>query len=971
MSAHDCHLPELVLNRQGAFSSTKVLSTLKSELAGCTHFRFYVAFVTQSGVVSIIQDLKSLEEKGVRGEVLVSQYLNFTDPLALRSLLKLKNMDLRILSDREMHAKGYFFTGSDTERFLIGSSNWTEKALSQNTELNVFLKDAKDGPLTASLKEEFDHQFSQAQIVDEAFIVAYEKTYRKQSAQAVRQVLDVAQTFPWKRAVKPNSMQQEALLELAKLRSEGETKALVISATGTGKTFLSAFDVEAAGAKRMLFVVHRERIAQASMASFKRIFGAEKTYGMYGGGSHDAGADFVFSTVQTLSRPQHLNAFSPTDFDYIIIDESHHTQAQTYRNILDHFRPKFLLGMTATPEPTSGQDIFQYFDHNVACEIRLQRALKEEMLCPFHYFGVTDLTVGGEEIEEARDFGRLVADERVSRILEKAAFYGTYDGVIRGLVFCSRVEEATALSQLFNVRGYRTIALHGKSTEEERQLAILRLEKPDVDPSKLDYIITVDIFNEGVDIPMANQVLLLRPTESAIVFVQQLGRGLRKVEGEDKYLTVIDFIGNYKANYLIPIALYGDRSFDKDEIRRKMVAGIDILPGSSTINFDLISAAKIFESINKSNLGQKRDLRLDYLTVRNRIGRIPMMMDFVRFDVRQPDAFSEYSRSFYTFSREAEAAFGKKAVSHGTLPSMSADLLKILEVYSMYILNGARLEESLILLALLDHGEASLNDLASALPEPDSPAEKLKRLLSAVRALNLEFMREKSLVIVGDSYPKVPVKENLGFDVLSVSGDRVTFSNRMSGLICSTFITYARDVAQFSSHKYLASMNLDLWQGGFVRGRKYKRSDVFRLLDWQENPVALNVGGYQISSDRANCAIFVTYEKSDDIVETIKYDDKFLSPARLQWQSKNNRTLKSPEISYFKKLSPYQRCPLFVKKSDDEGDAYYYCGELRVDPSSIVQETMSNGKGGLSPVVRLEWNIDQPVIPWLYRHLVG
>ena len=475
-------------------------------------------------------------------------------------------------------------------------------------------------------------------------------------------------------------MQEEALESLSTLRSQGNSKALLISATGTGKTYLSAFDAKAMNAERLLFIVHRETIAQEAMRAFRTIFKETRTYGMYAGGQNETNADFIFSTVQTLSRVNRLEALSPDQFDYIIIDESHRAAANTYQSVLNYFRPKFLLGMTATPERTDGENIYKYYDHNVAYEIRLQRALEEDMLCPFHYFGVSDIALNGEPVDEDLDFNQLTSDERVDRIIEKAEKYGCNDGTVRGLIFCSHTEEAQELSSKLCDKGLRVISLTGQNAEVEREEGIRRLEREADDPQKLDYIITVDIFNEGVDIPQLNQIIMLRPTQSAIIFVQQLGRGLRKLEGKSKYLTVIDFIGNYQNNYLIPIALFGDRSFDKDQIRRLLVSGNEGLPGTSTINFDRIAQQQIFDSINATNLAKFNALKEAYKTVRNRIGRIPMMMDFVAHDGRDPSAFIDYSKSFYSFSKGVEAPT--------LINEIHPDALKVLEIYSRYILKA-------------------------------------------------------------------------------------------------------------------------------------------------------------------------------------------------------------------------------------------------------------------------------------------
>ncbi|MDG2487731.1 MAG: DEAD/DEAH box helicase [Roseibacillus sp.] len=477
-------------------------------------------------------------------------------------------------------------------------------------------------------------------------------------------------------------MQQEGLGELQRLINQGASKALVISATGTGKTYLAAFFVKNQGAKRVLFVVHRERIARQAMASFKEVLGQEFSYGLCIGSYNETDKDMLFSTVQTLSRPERLSHFSPHQFDCIIVDESHRAGASSYKRFLDHFRPKFLLGMTATPERTDGLDIFPLFDHNVAFEIRLQRALKEGMLCSFHYYGVSDLSIDGEIVDDSSDFNRLTAGARVDHIVRMMKRYGCCSDRVRGLIFCSRNDEAKRLSMLLNEKKIRTLSLSGTDDEKQREDAILRLEAEPDDPNGLDYILTVDIFNEGVDIPSVNQVVMLRPTQSAIIFVQQLGRGLRLVEGENKFLTVIDFIGNYERNFLIPAALYGDTSGNKDNLRRRLVAGDSTIPGTSSVNFDRISKERIFESINKAKNTGFRELKAEFMAMQQRLGRVPLMMDWHRLGGRDPRLFAAASNASYAHFVER--------MDEQSIQDFSANMRGAMEVWAKGALNGDR-----------------------------------------------------------------------------------------------------------------------------------------------------------------------------------------------------------------------------------------------------------------------------------------
>jgi superfamily II DNA or RNA helicase/HKD family nuclease len=634
------YLPELLIN--DSYNGKKVLKTISRELKNCDEFWFSVAFVTKSGVSTLINLFKELEKRRVNGKILVSQYQNFTQPEALKSLLNFKNIDLKIAVDGDFHAKGYLFKKNNSYNLIIGSSNLTANALCSNKEWNLKVSATEDSKLIIDSVKEFNNEFENAVLVDDKFIESYALTYNS-NKKFIYDSRDIIESFHNK-SITPNTMQKEALENLKDLRSNNKDKALLISATGTGKTYLSAFDVKAYNPKKFLFVVHRRNIAENAMKSFEKIFGDSRSMGLYSGNEREIDADFIFSTIQTISRDEHLSQFDESHFDYIVIDETHRAGAKSYQKILNYFKPKFLLGMTATPERTDGFDIFSQFEHIIAYEIRLHRALEEKMLSNFHYFGVKDVTVDGQVLDEDAAFSLLTAKERVDRIIENAKFYGCDNGCLRGLIFCSSVAESQGLSDAFNTRGYKTISLSGKNSEEERIDAINRLES--YDPSeKLDYIFTVDIFNEGVDIPKVNQIIMLRPTASAIIFVQQLGRGLRKANDKE-YLTVIDFIGNYNNNYLVPIALYGDTTYNKDTLRKLMLSGSSLIPGASTINFDKITHERIFTSIDKANLHLKKDLVKDYELLKFKIGSIPMMMDFVEHGSRDPQLYAKHLKSY-------------------------------------------------------------------------------------------------------------------------------------------------------------------------------------------------------------------------------------------------------------------------------------------------------------------------------------
>tara|TARA_B100000676_G_scaffold280021_1_gene303852 strand:+ start:1932 stop:4853 length:2922 start_codon:yes stop_codon:yes gene_type:complete len=939
--------PQLILNDKKG--GTTVLSEILKELENCNQFWFSVAFLTTDGLSTITEHLKTLQNKGISGKILVSEYLHFTHPEALRKLLLFKNIESKIIQHNfKFHQKGYLFESGNKNSIFIGSSNLTSSALQVNSELNIKLKTTTESQLSHDLIKEFQTTFDNAISIDQKYIHEYAKTFIETEKKYFEKIREKKDFKP----LSPNKMQEEALNNLSKLRYTNIKKSLLISATGTGKTILSAFDVKQMNAKRCLFVVHRRNIAIKAMKEFQKVFGDTKSFGIYSGDQKDNTSDFIFSTIQTISRDHDLKNFDPNHFDYIIIDETHRAGADSYQNLLDYFKPKFLLGMSATPERTDDFDIFETFDNNVCYEIRLNDAMEHNLVSPFHYFGVTDITVNGHLIEENANFNDLVAEERVSQIIEQINFYGTDNGITRGLIFCSKVEEAKYLSEIFNTKGFNTVSLSGENSESERLEAIRKIESENLS-DKLDYIFTVDIFNEGIDIPKINQVVLLRPTQSSIVFIQQLGRGLR-LESDKEYLTIIDFIGNYQNSYLVPIALFGDKSYNKDHLRKLMVNGSIQIPGSSTINFDEITKNRIFESINTSNLSLRRDLKIDYNYLKKMLGRMPMMVDFIEYGGRDPKHFIDNMRSYYNFVLSEEKQNYEKLI----IPSAE---IKLLEIFSQHINNGIRVEESILLQYLIDNNQILIDDFINEIFAKFNFKPSLETINSVLNNLNLNFMTER----VKSSSQNMPIGESSGFKVLNLINNLISidpfFQNSLSN---NTFKKFLTDNIEYSIKTFQSKLNKNTMNDGFILYEKYERKDIFRILNWPQNPNAQNVGGYQISKDKSNMAIFVTYDKSDEISETIQYDDKFISKSEFSWVSKNNRTINSPEIKWLQNHSIETRIPLFVKKSDDEGKSFYYLGELTPIKNSFIEESSD-----IQKVVRVNFQINPNVHDDIFEYI--
>jgi len=925
------YLPQFLVNDKN--EGKKILTTILQELNNCEEFWFSVAFVTTNGVATLIQSLIDLEKKGVKGKILVSQYLNFTQPEALRRLLQFKNLEVKIAIDNSFHSKGYLFKKKDVYDLIIGSSNLTATALCSNIEWNLKITATPVSHIIFNAIKEFTSEYEKATAVDEVFLTQYETLYKKQIDYSRLLKKELVATSV--KEIKPNLMQIEALKNIEHLRSQGKQKALLISATGTGKTYLSAFDAKAFNPKKLLFVVHRLNIANASKLAYETIFGGSKSMGIYSGSQKDLDADFIFCTIQTLAKDENLKQFASDHFDYIIIDETHRAGADSYQKILGHFNPKFLLGMTATPERTDGYDIFKSFDYNIAYEIRLHRALEEDILSPFHYYGVTDISVDGIVLEEKSDFKLLASQERIERIIEKSKVFGCDNGIVRGLIFCSKVEESKALSEAFNERGFKTIALSGETNESEREAAILKLE---LDNKELDYIFTVDIFNEGIDIPKVNQIILLRPTQSAIIFVQQLGRGLRKAD-DKHYLTVIDFIGNYSNNFLVPIALYGDTSYNKDSLRKLMASGSSLIPGTSTINFDQISREKIFKAIDTANLQQKKDLINDYKLLKYRIGRIPMMVDFIEQNGRDPQLFVKYSRSYFNFVASQEDDLKTK---------LSPSHILLLELFSNEIANAKRIEEVVIVKLLIEKETISTSELKQFIQDKYEIALSDKTIISCIQNLNFEFIAKPKNVVV-------------------LENDRFEFHTEFSDLLKNAeFKTYFIDLLKYAELKYDSHFSKGKYVDGFILYQKYSRKDVCRLLNWDRNEES-TMFGYKLKHH--TCPIFVNYHKEENIAASTKFDDRFINKNKFQWFTKPRRYLDSQEVIAINNYLNGLKLPLFIKKSNGESDDFYYMGDVTPIEDSFKETSLIDDHGKKVSVVKIDYSMNHPVEDAIYEYL--
>ena len=931
----------------------KVLSTIENELLRCDTFFISVAFITMSGLTPLLQTLRVLEEKGVPGKILTTDYLNFTEPKALEKLASLSNIELKMYNTKEagegFHTKGYIFKEEEVYRIIVGSSNVTMGALTKNKEWNTKIISTEQGEYANRILEEFNDLWNSRSAREfEEFIEEYKVNYeiiKKQKAIAKQAEITSLEQYK----LQPNKMQVAFISSLRKLYKEGKDKALLISATGTGKTYASAFALRDKSPKKALFLVHREQIAKQAIRSYKNVFGNAKTFGLLSGTSKDYKTEYLFSTMQMMAKQETLDRFSREEFDTIIIDEVHRAGSESYKRIMEYFTPNFWLGMTASPDRTDGFDIYELFDHNIAYEIRLQQALEENLLCPFHYFGITDLEIDGEILDDStgvRNFTSLIRDERVKYIIEKMNYYGYCGDRVKGLFFCSRKEEARELSNKFNEYGYRTDFLCGDHSQERREECIDRLTNDDRE-DQLDYIFTVDIFNEGVDIPEINQVIMLRPTESPTVFIQQLGRGLRKAENKE-YVVILDFIGNYMNNFMIPIALSGDRTYNKDTIRRYVMEGACIIPGSSTIHFDEISKKRIFQSIDNVTTTKKL-LQDKYMILKNRLGRVPSILDFYEYGEIDPMLFINYARTYDRFVRMVDKDY--------TI-TFNSDEEAILEFVSSLLLSGKRPHELLMLRMLMKGLEINKDSFNRELESVEG-TYKEEDFKSALRVLGKDFVNTQS---EKNKYQNIEFldKQDIENNSQKQITRAVTFYSKLSEM---NFKTELNNLIEYSLRKY-KDQYMEHDEDNLVLYQKYSRKDVCRILNWEKDDSS-TIYGYRIKYN--TCPIFVTYEKKEDISSSTKYEDQFINNRIFSWMTRSKVSEKSTEAQEL--INSEQnglKVYLFIKKSDGEGSDFYYMGKVR--PIEWTETTIENDKGHTLPIMNFKMELEHEVRNDIYDY---
>lgn len=602
---------------------------LKMSMKKAERMDIAVSFLMESGVRLLLKDLKEALKRGVKIRLLTGNYLGITQPSALCLIKKeLKNqVDLRFYNEkgRSFHPKAYIFHQKAGSEIFVGSSNISRSALTSGIEWNYRFDSRRDQKNFRLFYETFEDLFyHHSIIVDDEELRRYSKNWKRPLVAKDLEKYDDAEKDPQIVEIfQPRGAQIEALYALEESRAEGAVKGLVQAATGVGKTYLAAFD--SAAYEHVLFVAHREEILKQAAVSFRNVRKSED-YGFFNSRQKDTGKAVVFASVATLGKDSYLcdDYFSRDYFDYMVVDEFHHAVTDQYRKIIDYFKPKFLLGLTATPERMDGRSIYEICDYNVPYEISLKDAINKGMLVPFHYYGIYDRTdYSGFRPERGRyterDLNRAyIGNEARCELIYR--HYGKYRSR-RALGFCSTRQHAEDMAGEFSRRGIPSAAVYsdGNGTyAEERETAIEKLKNGDI-----RVIFSVDMFNEGVDITSVDMVMFLRPTESPVVFLQQLGRGLRRCRGKE-YLNVLDFIGNYEKAGQVPYLLSGNAC--ADQVPADRICGDLDFPDGCMVDFDL-RLIDLFQELERRNQTVKERIRRAYGQVKEFLGKVPSRME--------------------------------------------------------------------------------------------------------------------------------------------------------------------------------------------------------------------------------------------------------------------------------------------------------------------------------------------------------
>lgn len=664
-----------------------------------------VSFLMESGVNMLIKHLGNALKRGAKIRILTGNYLGITQPSALY-LIKRKlgnQIDLRFYNEknRSFHPKSYIFHYEDYSEIYIGSSNISRSALTSGIEWNYRFRSTTDPESYDKFYETFEDLFQNHSIaIDDEELRKYSKNWHKPAVSKDLERYDAeTEDNDAQEPFEPRGAQIEAICALEHTRAEGASRALISAATGVGKTYLAAFDSKKY--KRVLFVAHKEEILRQAAESFQNVRKSDD-YGFFDGNAKCTDKSVIFASVATLGKSEYLNEtyFPKNYFDYVVIDEFHHAVNDQYMRIVEYFKPQFLLGLTATPERMDGRNIYEICDYNVPYEISLKDAINKGMLVPFHYYGIFDKTdysqlhqVRGKYDDRELNQTYIGNERRYELIYKNYCKYGSK----RALGFCCSKEHAKDMAKEFCRRGIPSVAVysdaHGEYTED-RSIAIQKLMQ-----GEIRVIFSVDMFNEGVDIPAVDMVMFLRPTESPIVFLQQLGRGLRKSMGKE-YLNVLDFIGNYEKAGRVRFLLTG-KTFS--ETKTYNPADRTDYPDDCMIDFDL-ELIDLFAEMDKRTLRVKDCIRGEYYRVKNLLDKSPSRLEL--FTYMDDDVYQ------LAMQHSKENPFKRYLDYKKELDELSEDELAFLQdihgrdfIHLIETTNMTKVYKMPVLMAFYNHGD--------------------------------------------------------------------------------------------------------------------------------------------------------------------------------------------------------------------------------------------------------------------------
>ena len=864
------------------YTETTFLATIQSNLRACKEFCFSVSFIKKAGLVLLANDIKSALERGAKGKLITSTYQNFTDIESLNFFLKLalsfENFECHLddecfydeknYSTNGFHTKGYLFEFNDHCELVVGSSNITRYALLKNIEWDLVVDCQKQDDAYQSALKEYNNLW------DKTFEITQDRInlYAQKINFAIERWdmdYDLAEQI-----IKPNYMQRKALKELNRNRAIGISKSLIISATGSGKTYLAAFDALNFAPNRLLYVVHEGSILRKSLETFQKIFGGLKTCGVYSGEAKELDADFIFSTNVSMCRS--LDLFDKKEFDYIIIDECHHAVADTYRQIIDYFEPEFLLGLTATENRMDNKDVVEIFGNNIPYELRLRDAIINDLIVPFHYYGIRDELVdyGLTDSEERRLIAQISNEDNCEFIYQQIENHRPEGQKLKALAFCRNIQHARMMADNMSEH-YHTAFLSGKNKTGERIRAYNDLQS---DNKELEILFAVDILNEGVDIPGVNMVLFLRPTESSTIFIQQLGRGLRKYHNKS-YVTILDFIGNsYKRSVHIALALGSlskgyilEKKLLKTMVREDFrILGLEEF--GVKISIDNLSKEEILHHIDNENFNLPRYLKKDYQNFKSylKTPTFPKHMDYVN---------SDYAPNLLKFmkikidNKKTNSYYGFLKGIGEDVPLFSEEQVAAIN-YISSLLPLVRRHEFLIVKHMMD-GIIEDGHIRQLL------AEEIDGYTDEQFDHALRFMRE---------------------------GGVITQSDNIIRFRCDNdpeFKDFISDLLEYGLSQYAVRYKD---RDDFLLYQDYRQDQA--LLKILENPKHNQLGTYY---KNGKMYIFAGLKKDDSVQEHLNYKDKFLDNATFQWESIAHITAKEENLQKESK-----QAYVFVRKVESE-----------------------------------------------------